>query len=133
MMQDHIVFFDGDCPFCHKAVRHLMEIDVHERLAFAPLNGETAARILVGPQQGLKKANSLVLVENYRSTERAFWIRAKAALRTYWLIGNGWGLVGIFSYLPAMLIDPFYKWIALHRHQFKLKVPLNGPKDRFLP
>lgn len=132
-MNEHLIFFDAECPLCHKAVRHLVEIDVKKRILFAPLNGETARNVLSGPQNHLKRANSLILVENYQSTERTFWIRSKAVLRTYWLIGEGWGLIGILSFLPSWLGDAIYRKVALHRHQFKLKMPLAGPEERFLP
>ncbi|MBU6382813.1 MAG: DUF393 domain-containing protein [Verrucomicrobia bacterium] len=132
-MHEHLIFFDGECPFCHKAVRHIIDIDVQKRFLFAPLGGETAQDILTGPQARLKKANSLVLVENYQSTERKFWIESKAALRIYWLVG-GWGIIGIFSFLPRQIGDPIYRWVAAHRHQFKLRIPDQpGPQERFLP
>ncbi len=132
-MYEHLIFFDGECPFCHRSVRHIIDIDVHKHFLFAPLNGETARAILVGPQAVLKKANSLVLVENYQSTDRKFWIESRAVLRIYWLVG-GWGLIGIFSFLPGFIGDFIYRWVAAHRHQFKLRIPDQpGPKDRFLP
>lgn len=133
-MYEHLIFFDGECPFCHRSVRHIIEIDVHKRFLFAPLSGMTAQEMLTGPQGYLKKANSLVLVEDYQSTERKFWIESKAILRIYWLTGNGWGLLGIFSFFPSFIGDFIYRWFAAHRHQFKLKMPDEpGPKNRFLP
>ncbi|MBX7066928.1 MAG: DUF393 domain-containing protein [Parachlamydiales bacterium] len=132
-MYEHLIFFDGECPFCHRAVRSIIEIDVNKRFIFAPLGGETAREILTGPQAPLKKANSLVLVEDYQSTERKFWIESRAVLRVYWLVG-GWGLIGIFSFFPGFIGDPIYRWFAAHRHQFKLRIPdAPGPKERFLP
>lgn len=132
-MYEHLVFFDADCPLCQRAVRHILDIDVNEHLVFAPLNGNTADDILIGPQLNLRKANSLVLVENYQSTERKFWIRSRAILRIYWLVGNGWGLFGIFSFFPGFIGDFFYRWLAKHRHQFKLKMPDQPvPKNRLL-
>ncbi len=133
-MYEHLVFFDGECPFCHRSVRRLIDIDVNQHLVFAPLKGSTAADILVGPQAALKTANSLILVEDYQSTERSFWMRSRAVLRIYWLIGNGWGLLGIFSFFPGGFGDFLYRKFASHRHQFKLKMPQDpGPKERFLP
>jgi predicted DCC family thiol-disulfide oxidoreductase YuxK len=133
-MHEHVIFFDGECPFCHRAVRHILDIDVNKRFVFAPLKGETADDILAGPQAEYKSANSLVLVENYQSTDRRFWIRSRAILRVYWLVGNGWGLIGIFSFMPSFIGDLWYRRFAMHRHQFKLKMPKEpGPKDRFLP
>lgn len=132
-MREHLIFFDGECPFCHRSVRHIIEIDVQKRFLFAPLKGQTADQILAGPQKYLKEAKSLVLVENYDSTDRKFWIESKAVLRIYWLVG-GWGLIGIFCFLPSFIGDPIYRFFAAHRHQFKLKMPERpGPKDRFLP
>jgi predicted DCC family thiol-disulfide oxidoreductase YuxK len=132
-MYAHIIFFDHECPLCHKAVRHIIDIDVNKHFVFAPLNGDTAKDILCGPNGHLKKANSVILVENYQSTDRTFWLRARAIFRTYWLVGNGWGLIGILSFLPCFLCDALYRVAAKHRHQFKLKMPEAGPQDRFLP
>lgn len=133
-MNDHIVFFDDECPFCRKAILHIIEIDQEKRFLFAPLRGQTAHEILIGPQQALRGANSLVVAENYQSTERKFWIRSHAIFRIYWLAGNGWGLVGILHFLPSWLGDFFYNWFAAHRHQFRLRMPDRlEPADRFLP
>jgi predicted DCC family thiol-disulfide oxidoreductase YuxK len=133
-MYEHLIFFDKECPLCHRAVRHILEIDVDKHFLFAPLNGETAKDFLIGPQAPLRSANSLVLVEHYLSTGRKFWVRSRAILRIYWLNGDGWGLYGIFSFLPGYLGDALYRWVAAHRHQFKLKMPGEpGPKERFLP
>lgn len=131
-MYEHLIFFDEQCPLCHRSVQHIIDIDVHQRFVFAPLKGSTAHDILIGPQESLKKANSLVLVENYQSTGRRFWVRSKAILRIYWLVGHGWRLLGIFSFFPSFIGDLFYRWLAAHRHQFKLKMPGDpGPKNRF--
>lgn len=114
-------------------MKHVIEIDDDKVFRFAPLRGSTAQEILTGPQTPLKSANSLVLAENYESTGRKFWVRSHAILRIYWLVGHGWGLVGILSFLPSRLGDFFYKMFAAHRHQFKLMLPPLEPKDRFLP
>ena len=133
-MHEHLVFFDDQCPFCHKAVRNIIGIDKHHRFIFAPLQGETAKDVLLGPNKHYANANSLVLVENYQSTNREFYLRSKAVLRIYWLIGDGWGLFGIFSFLPSWPGDYLYRKIAEHRHQFKIKPTKDlGPKERFLP
>lgn len=43
-----VVFFDGDCPLCHWSVRLVARHDRAARFHFAPLGGETAARVLAG-------------------------------------------------------------------------------------
>lgn len=133
-MYKHIIFFDAECPICCRAIQHVFEIDKERQFAFAALNGDTAKTILSGPLNKYRKANSLVLLENYQSTEREFWIRSKAILRIYWLIGAGWKVIGCLSFLPSWVGDLFYSWVAKHRHQFKL-APMHkiGSPDRFLP
>lgn len=133
-MHEHLIFFDSECPFCHRAVKEILQLDVEGHFLFAPLNGETARNVLTGPQEVLTQSNSLVLVENFRSTGRRFWIRSRGVFRTYWLIGRQWRLFGLFSFLPCWLGDWLYRWFAEHRHQFKLKMPKEpGPEERFLP
>ena len=133
-MGEHLVFYDAECPLCNKAVRYILEIDTHKRFFFAPLNGRTAGEILVGPNERYKRADTIVLVEDYQSTSRQFWIRSRAILRVYWLVGDGWGIVGWLSFLPGWVGDLFYRWVAYHRHKFKFKGnPDLGHKDRFLP
>jgi predicted DCC family thiol-disulfide oxidoreductase YuxK len=131
---EHLLFFDHECPLCIRSVRHVIEIDREHRFGFAPLRGETANEVFSGPQTCLKKANSLVVVENWRSTDRRFWIRSRAVLRIYWLIGGQWALYGCLSVLPGFIGDFIYDQIAAHRHQFRLRSdkPI-GPKERFLP
>lgn len=133
-MHKHVMFFDAECPLCCRAVQHVLEIDKERVFAFAPLDGETAENILTGPLKSYRHMNSLVLLENYQSTERQFYVRSKAVLRVYWLVGDGWKIVGWLSFLPSWIGDFFYSWVAEHRHQFKIK-PLNdiGPQNRFLP
>ena len=133
-MAEHLILFDDTCPFCHRAVKHILEIDEEKEFIFAPLRGETAHYLLSGPQRSLLNVNSLVFIENYQSTMRRFWIRSHAIYRIYWLIGNGWGLIGCLSFLPQWLGDFFYRWLAEHRHQFKLYMPEEAvPEDRLLP
>lgn len=128
-MHEHLIFFDGDCAFCHRSVRHIIAIDRDERFLFAPLSGKTAEKFL---PEHLRQINSLILVEHYQ-TERKVWIRSRAIFRIYWLIGHGWKLLGVLCFFPGFIGDLFYRWFAAHRHQFKLPMPKEpGPKDRFL-
>ena len=133
-MYKHLIFFDGECPFCHQAVRRIIQMDEHKRFAFAPVLGETADQILIGPQTNLRNANSLILLENYQSTERKFSIEARAIFRIYWILGGWHKLIGIFAFFPTCLGDWVYRYIAAHRHEYKLNVPENPvPDERFLP
>ncbi|MDX1686002.1 MAG: DCC1-like thiol-disulfide oxidoreductase family protein, partial [Saprospiraceae bacterium] len=41
-MSQKIIFYDGECPLCSRAVIYFLKIDKNEVLRYAPLEGETA-------------------------------------------------------------------------------------------
>lgn len=131
-MHEHLIFYDGDCAFCHKSVLSILKEDERELFLFAPLEGETARELFIGPNAHFAKEDSLILVEGYRSDKRIFWIRSRAVFRIYWLMDNRW--FGWMYKMPSFLIDWAYNWIAQHRHRlhFGWERP-EYPKDRFLP
>lgn len=131
-MHEHLVFFDADCPLCHRAVKRILEIDVKKHFLFSPLHGESARDILIGPQKELIHSNGLILVENYTSTEREFWVKLQALYRAHWLVEDGWELTGLLSFIPSLISDPIYDQFSAHRHQFKMKLPQEIPQDRIL-
>ncbi len=131
-MKEHLIFYDADCDFCHKAVLQIIKADEEMLFAFSSLEGETASEILVGPNAHYAKENSLVLVEAYESDKRRYWIRSKAAFRIYWLMGSLW--IGWLCFLPAWMVDWAYRLVAKHRH--RLHFGWERPEfqnDRFLP
>jgi len=131
-MSLHLLFYDADCALCRKAIREIFKADEKQLFVFAPLNGETAREILIGPNAHFAKEDSLILLENYRSDARRFWLRSKGAFRVYWLLGSYW--IGWLCFLPAWVGDWAYRLVAEHRH--RLRVGLDYPElkgDRFLP
>lgn len=131
-MAEHLIFYDGDCAFCHRAVLEIIKADEKKCFVFAPLEGETAKEILIGPNAHFTKEDSLVLIEDFRSDQRRFWIRSKGAFRIYWLMESYW--IGWLCFFPAWVGDWVYRWIAKHRH--RLRFGWERPEfqgERFLP
>ncbi|MGD2170403.1 MAG: DCC1-like thiol-disulfide oxidoreductase family protein [Chlamydiota bacterium] len=133
----HLIFFDGQCGLCQKAVKHIIAIDRDKIFCFAPLSGDTASTILTGKFSYLQKENSLVLIESFQTFHKRFWLRSKGAFRIYWLLGGKWKFLGALHFLPSFLINPLYRFIAKHRHQFGAKqnneLFEGKEKSRFLP
>ena len=123
----HLILFDGECAFCNLAVRHIIAIDKKKKFLFAPLKSKTAKAILKERYDSILRANTMVLIEN-----QEVWIRAKAILRVYWIVGRSWRAVGIFSFLPGFLGDIFYRIFALNRYRFKIKAPVTLESGRLL-
>lgn len=136
-MYQHLVFYDGACGFCDCSVRFLMRIDKKQLFAFAPLQGETAAKMLTSVHPQYKNLDTLILIENYWENPKIY-LEAKAVFRICWLLGGGWSLLGLLSFLPSFLMNWGYRLVARNRYLFGLKttscpVPPKGQEKRFLP
>lgn len=133
----HLVFYDGECGLCDRVVQMLLKRDKHSRFVFAPLKGETAAFYLADLSDEYKDADSLVLIEDYQSSNPQTYVLAKAVLRICWLLGGIWVLVGWLSFLPSFFFDWAYRLVAKNRHRFfpqqECLLPPKKQSGRFLP
>lgn len=121
----NLLFFDGECPLCQRAVRFVIARDRHCRFLFAPLQGKTAAKEL---SKLLRESfDTLVLITDYQTQNQRLYIEGKGALRVLWLLGGWRALLGVLSFLPSGLFDFFYRWVARRRYRlFSRALPLNG-------
>ncbi len=133
----HLVFYDGNCGLCDRAVQFVFVEDKKQQFAFAPLQGETASQYLRKLPPEIRFTDSLILIENYRSPYPRVYILAKGALRIAWLLGWPWMLIGWLSLFPGWMFDWIYRLIASHRRRFfpqdQCFIPPADQKDRFLP
>jgi predicted DCC family thiol-disulfide oxidoreductase YuxK len=110
-----ILFYDGSCGLCHRAVRFLLWADREGRaFRFAPLGGSTfEARIPPSERRGLP--DSMVL----RTADGALLTRSAGALHVLRRLGGGWRVLAFFSGLvPRLLRDAAYDFVA--RVRFRL-------------
>jgi len=112
-----VLFFDGDCAFCSRAVRRAVTFDKHERLAFAPLQGKLAR------EHGLEKwaaktGGTMVLL---REGDGAVFMRSDALIELARALGGGWRVMTLARYIPRAVRDWVYRWIADHRDRFNGK------------
>lgn len=133
----HLVFYDGNCGLCDQVVQILFKADKNERFVFAPLQGVAASQYLKNLPDEIKAADSLILIENYRSSDPQAYLFGKGALRIAWLLGWPWLLIGWLSFLPGFLFNWAYRLVARNRHRFfpqnQCFIPPPNQKDRFLP
>ena len=105
-----IVFFDGVCGLCNRTVDFLIEKDVHQRLRYAPLQGEVAQFRLSDAERSL---DSIVFRSN-----GYVWKRSSAIVRILWKIGGIWSLAGSLLWLiPKPLRDVGYSLVAKYRYR----------------
>lgn len=127
----HLIFFDGDCPFCQHWVYNVFQLDRKKRVAAASLWGKTAQQELTGSLARLRTGDQIILVENYFSGEKVYWEGSRAIFRILSLV-TVWGkTIGWIAYLPWSF-DWAYRFIAHRRRKFHAKEMSIDP-SRLLP
>ncbi|MFI5343395.1 MAG: thiol-disulfide oxidoreductase DCC family protein [Chlamydiales bacterium] len=132
----HLVFYDGTCGLCDRTVQFLLRADKQKIFLFAPLQGTTAVEYLAKLPPEQKEVDSLILIENFRTSHSKVYLQSKAVFRMCWLLGGWLKLIGWLSFLSASLFDWAYRFVAHHRYQWVARsclVPQKDQRDRFLP
>lgn len=127
----HLVFYDGNCGLCDYVVQFLLQHDKKGKFVFAPLQGETADQLL----EGISREDSLVLIENYKTSQKKTYLFGQAALRILWLLGGGWKILGWLNFLPPFLYNWAYSLVAKNRYRlfgYACILPDQKYKERFL-
>ena len=115
----------------YRAAR-LAAADRRGPLRFAPLQGETARRLL--PPALIAALASAVLRD-----ERGLWLRSEAVLRTLACLPWPWRALAALRVVPRPLRDAAYDWVAARRRRLRLgPLEWHGPltpeqQARFLP
>ena len=125
---NNIVFFDGECGFCDTTVRWIMAIDQDQAIRYAPLQGETARRLL--PQELRREENLKTIVYLDPLGER--YLKSNAVIEILCQVGGLWKLCKAGKILPTGLRDWFYDRVAVRRRSLisKEACPLPTPDQR---
>ncbi len=130
-----VLFYDGGCGFCHRAVLFLLWADREGRaFRFAPLGGATfETQIPPSERRGLP--DSMVL----RTADGALLTRSAGVLHMLRRLGGGWRvLAALFGLVPRPLRDAAYDFVARIRLRLFARPPAVCPvvppllRDRFL-
>jgi predicted DCC family thiol-disulfide oxidoreductase YuxK len=106
-----VVLYDGVCGLCQRSVKFLLKRD-RGQLWYAPLQGETAAALRARHPEIPQTLESVVLVENDR-----VHVRSKAFLYGAKYLTAPWRWAYYLRWLPAFLLDLFYRVIARVRYR----------------
>ena len=127
-----VLFFDGVCGLCNSTVGGLMRRDRAGLLRFAPLQGETAGRLL--PEDDIKGLASVVLVDG-AGTHR----RSDAIVRVLRHLGGRYRIPATALWLvPKPLRELGYRIVAKLRYRVfgkreSCRLPTVAERSRFLP
>ena len=113
-MAPELMFYDGDCGFCHHSVRFVLKADRSgEAFRFAPIGGPTFREALSDAEaRGLP--DSIVV----RRADGAVLVRSAATLHVLRALGGPWKVLAMLvGLVPAGLRDWGYDLFARHRRR----------------
>jgi len=110
----NIVFYDGDCGFCHNWVKFVLPRDKKQNFQFAPLQGETYHNTFTAEER--KEHPDTVVI---KTTDNQNLIYTAGVIYTLRNLSCFWRFIGILLFLsPRPLRDVGYKYFAKIRHKF---------------
>lgn len=109
-----MLFYDGHCALCHRAVKFVLKNDRSGRaFRFAPLHGPTF-QAQVSPERRAGLPDSIVVL----TEEGGLLVRSDAFLHILRRLGGGWRiLAGVLAVIPRLLRDLAYDFIARIRYR----------------
>ena len=111
-MPPRIILYDGVCGLCHGLVKFLLRVDKQHAFQYAPLQGNTAARLRETHSEIPNDLETMVFVEDGR-----VHLRSRAAFFAARYLGWPWKAFGVLRFLPAWLTDIGYWIVAKTRYR----------------
>ncbi|HEY0347161.1 MAG TPA: DCC1-like thiol-disulfide oxidoreductase family protein [Pyrinomonadaceae bacterium] len=112
-----IVLYDGVCGLCNRAVQFLLKRDHHDRIQFASLQSDFAARVLQRHGMDPKSLDTVYAVLNHGEPNETLLAKGDAFLFFAKTIGGIWGVARVGRIIPRPIRNWLYDFIARHRYQ----------------
>jgi predicted DCC family thiol-disulfide oxidoreductase YuxK len=113
-----IVFYDGVCGLCNRLVQFLLNHDRKDRLRFAALQSEFAARVLGRHGIDPTDLDTVHVVVNFDEPNERVLNRSTAVLRAARELGGIWSVAALLGMLvPRPLRNFFYGLVATNRYR----------------
>lgn len=127
-----ILFFDGVCNLCNASVDFVVSKDRNRKFRYAPLQSETAKKVLGNTSINLENPSSFVLYH-----QGTILRKSSAALKVAQLLGFPLSLVSVFFIIPKFIRDWVYSVIADNRYKWfgkkeTCRLPTESERELFL-
>lgn len=121
-----IVYYDGDCGYCNRAVMFLINRRISTRFQFAQLEG-TYGDHLVRIRPDLKNIDTIIVVDGKNT-----YIKSDAIIHLLKYIDHYKVLSLVLKLIPKFIRDFGYDLFAKNRHriQFNEACRLPSPEER---
>jgi predicted DCC family thiol-disulfide oxidoreductase YuxK len=132
MPPGRVVLYDGVCGLCNKAVSWMIARDHERRLAYAPLQGETAAMLRQAHPAIPSALKTVIFVEDGR-----LWKRSAAIFAIFRHLDTAWRHLAFLRHV-GFLLDPGYWLVARLRYRIwgksdACRLPTAAERAQLLP
>ena len=129
------MLYDGVCGLCNRFVQFVLPRDPGGRVRFAPLQGPTAAQVLLRHGVAVPEGDpeSIVLVEDLGTPSERLCFRSDGALGVARWLRAPWSWLVVLRVVPRPLRDWVYERVARARYRIFGKLdacPLPSPEHR---
>jgi predicted DCC family thiol-disulfide oxidoreductase YuxK len=127
-----IVFFDGVCVLCNRAVDFLLKKDHKKRLKFASLQSDNAMAFLQQLQNQPVKEDTIIFYEDGR-----FFMKSTAVFKIAGYLGLPYSVFAMLLIIPRPWRDGIYDIIARNRAKWfgtreKCRIPDQETSGRII-
>src|SRR5579859_5176832 len=112
-----IVLFDGECAFCDRSVKWIINHDPAGRFRFAARQSPAGQRFLAEHDLPPEGVESLILIEGSRVSTHSTGV-----LRIARKLPFPWKVAGIFLIVPRPIRDFLYRALAKRRYRIAGKM-----------
>ena len=128
----NVILFDGVCNFCNGTINWILQHDKKNEFRFATLQSTYGKQVVERFKLTSDYLDTVILIENEK-----VYLRSQAILRIIKRIGGIYSILGIFSIVPAPILNFFYNIVAKYRYRWFGKrescmVPDASIKQKFI-
>ncbi len=116
-MANPIVLYDGVCGLCNRLNQFLLKRDVHDRIRFASLQSDFAAKVLRRHGADPNDLDTVYIVEDYETSGERLLARSDAILHVVPQLGGFWKVATLGKILPRPFRDLIYRLVARNRYR----------------
>jgi len=128
-----IILFDGVCNLCDASIQYIIKKDTKDAFRFVAIQSELGQKIIDYIKVDTKKTDSIILY----IPGKAYFVKADAAFNIAKELGGLISLTSYLSFLPKILKDFGYDFVAKNRYKWYGKkdncmIPTPELKSKFL-
>ena len=132
-----ILFYDGVCGLCDRAVQFVLRHDTEGRFRFAAVQSDYARPVLARYGRDPRDLDTMYLLLGPGTPHEQLLAKSDAILAILRQLDGAWRLLAAACVLPRTLRDRAYDFIARHRYRWfgrydQCRLPRPEERERFV-